>query len=213
MIKHYDTQAPSGGGGGEEGEGVMQLCNTLAKEVCPNEVYGPFPKEWEKSKSRMEFIEGAKNGALAMYRHLTPKKEPVLPWLKDLIEMAEDGDKLHRSNAVHQEFLQENRDTLREAKSFLRSQSASIPSSLPEKPNFPRWVRATSRLPDPGKKVVIFRYTTLTGYIEVGHNGPETMKILLRNADFYINLEWLEETESIPYSLPDGERNDKKQNA
>jgi hypothetical protein len=67
----------------------------------------------------------AEKAAIAALRHLSPSidRYPDLPWLKDLIEMAEDGDKLNRSNGVHQEFLEENRDVLRKAKSFLKDMS------------------------------------------------------------------------------------------
>lgn len=55
-------------------------------------------------------------------------EEKGIPWLKDLIAMAEDGDRLNRYNGVHQEFLAENQDVLRAAKAFLQSRT---PSPLP----------------------------------------------------------------------------------
>jgi hypothetical protein len=48
----------------------------------------------------------------------------ILPFLKDLIGMAEDGYKLHRSNACQQEFLEEDREVLRKAKEWLEDLSA-----------------------------------------------------------------------------------------
>jgi hypothetical protein len=66
--------------------------------------------------------------AQSIYRKLPAREiSPVLPWLKDLIEMGEDGYKLHRSNAVHQEFLEEDRDTLRDAKAYLAEITKPIP--------------------------------------------------------------------------------------
>ena len=39
--------------------------------------------------------------------------------LKQLIELAEDGYKLHKQNASHEEFLTEDKDIIRKAKEFL----------------------------------------------------------------------------------------------
>jgi len=52
-------------------------------------------------------------------------------WFKDLIAMAQDGDKLNRRNAVHEEFLRENKEVLSAAKSYLRY-IESIPSAEPK---------------------------------------------------------------------------------
>lgn len=58
---------------GEVPEEVSALCKKIAHQVCPNEVYGPTPKEWENDKFRLEYIEGADNGAFAMYNELQPE--------------------------------------------------------------------------------------------------------------------------------------------
>lgn len=92
-------------------------------------------KEWKRrgqeSCYEVAYTEGFQDAAEAAYRRLSLSSKPAIPWLKDLIEMAEDGDKLNRSNGVHQEFLQENRETLSAAKSYLRLLE-SIPSSEPK---------------------------------------------------------------------------------
>lgn len=46
--------------------------------------------------------------------------------LKELIEMAEDGYKLHISNGSHQEFLHEDREVLREARKWLTETPGNV---------------------------------------------------------------------------------------
>lgn len=73
--------------------------------------------------------------ALAFANNLLKKQterareiSPVFPWLKDLIDMGEDGYKLHRSNAVHQEFLEEDRETLSAARKYLTEATRPMPA-------------------------------------------------------------------------------------
>lgn len=49
-------------------EEVMEMCNKIALEVCPDECYGESEKDVNKNPYRLEFLEGAKNGAYAMYK-------------------------------------------------------------------------------------------------------------------------------------------------
>ena len=84
---------------------VISLAKGLADIVCPHEIYGPYPAIWEKSELRMEYIEGATNGALAMYRHnqetisalqeqikkLTEEKPKGLRWVKANERLPKDG--------------------------------------------------------------------------------------------------------------------------
>lgn len=88
-------------------------------------------KEWKRRGQEIcyevAYTEGFEDAAEAAYRHLSPSPKPEMPWLKDLIEMAEDGDKLNRSNGVHQEFLQENRETLSAARAYLAAQKSPQP--------------------------------------------------------------------------------------
>lgn len=53
--------------------------------------------------------------------------------LKELIEMAEDGYKLHISNGSHQEFLHEDREVLREARKWLDESNVSPQAAENEK--------------------------------------------------------------------------------
>lgn len=84
------------------------------------------------------YIAGYQNGAKAEHSRLISllrargSQPKVLPWLKDLIEMAEDGDKLNRSNGVDQEFLQENRETLSAARAYLTAQKSTQPEPAKE---------------------------------------------------------------------------------
>jgi hypothetical protein len=56
---------------------LADMLEQIAVEVCPHEVYGENPIEWEKSKARMDYMEGAKNGAFRMYQILSKASHPA----------------------------------------------------------------------------------------------------------------------------------------
>jgi len=127
-------------------------------------------------------------------------------FLKDIIEMAEDGYKLHIRNACHEEFLSEDRECLSKAKAFLKELNTRTPSTNNQREGEKvlRWVKASERLPEgPFKRWPIFRHVKTDDILsgswshhpqarQLSFNGSPRGYIFVSVDD----IEWLEETDA-----------------
>lgn len=164
MIKHYDTQAPSGGGGGEkEPEGFYKWITDKIKQLrgIKRTDYGDARYE-----SFLECLE-----QYEFWGHLTQKKEPVLPrWVK-----ASDRLPLHKAHWITKKYGAHDNDF-----PVRMNGRYSMGNIFDESP----------------KEAIGHAYMLqFEGTDHYEYEFPE--------------IEWLEEAESIPSSLPDGEVKDK----
>lgn len=58
-------------------EELKQMADAIAEEVCPHEVYGVCRKQQEKSSNWLDYMEGAKSGAIAMYHKMEEELQPL----------------------------------------------------------------------------------------------------------------------------------------
>lgn len=123
MIKHYDTQAPSGGGGGEE---------QRVPEEFKNHIHGEWlALSWRDNYRMYEA------GAIAAYLHLTQKKEPVLRWVKCADRLPETVETFHifrdEEGMPFTEYIGWNvKSSSVDASRHYYEWLESIPSSLPD---------------------------------------------------------------------------------